>query len=439
MNRVLSIAARLGLTALLVLGVAWGIVMLHPPGDDTPAVGVKESNADIFTMSFADRTSTQKFQAALDDLGHEKPRVFDYNGNTVMFSTNQLQGDLDQIFQMYMQAFADQGVNPEVFRRNADPNSPEGKRMIEAAVKGGVIPWVNRDDYMAMGGAVLDVGGVDNPEELDERLEQETADHAELLDRFDEAYKRCGGDMKRWEEVLRNPQPRPEILITPNQRKTVSTLCQSGKDGGVCINSLMKKQDNDRRHRAMAQLIDEQPDLRECGPLRDAVSAFAGYRYDDFTRRILAYRSIEAWYNKKTGVTKVTASWSDETFDATKAQPSRFGGPIDTPAAQKIPLCPGCRRTWAFQGTGREADYASNIIISPNDPVTTTQFYTTELQRQGWQIPESQIVVEEMDRLAGKQSRDRQWVRMQRGDEFLVLQIEKNEEGRTMVRTSVAP
>lgn len=441
MKPAFKIIGRIAITLGTVGALGWGFVALNPPDENGEAsIGVQESQADIFSMSFAERTSTQKFQAALDDLGHEKPRVYDYNGNTVLFSTNQMRGTLDEVFDEYMLEFAEEGVNPEVFVRNAERGTPLYKTMLEASVNGGVIPWVQRDDYMAMGGAVLDAD-VKSTGELNERLETQQKDFGELLENFEQAYEQCGGDPEEYRAALRDPSPPKKANREAEAaKKTTSKLCSGSKNpGGVCSPTLDLQERNKRRHQAYIKVLEDHPELRDCGPIGNAISSLAGFRYDDFTKKIMAYRSIEAWYNQKTGMTRITASWSDETFDAKKAQPTRYGGVVQNAAAKKIPLCPGCRRTYAFQGTGPERPYSSNIIISPTDPMRTAEFYRRKMMERGWEIPESELVVDELQRMGGKQSYDERWMRMRRGKEFLAIHVSRDDDGRTKVKTSTAP
>jgi hypothetical protein len=442
MNKTLNTIGRLALTLGTIGAIGWGFVALNPPDSNGDAtIGVQESSADIFSMSFAERTSTQKFQAALDDLGHEKPRVYDYNGNTVMFSTNLKRGTIDQVFRDYMQEFADQGLNPFVFQHNVDPqNKKDVRAMLDASVSGGVIPWVVRDDYMALGGAVLDAK-IRDQEDLHKTLEDQNDEVAELLENFKEAYDHCGGDPEIWKAARANPDPKRSNPGTVEAKKTMTSICKSGKKdpGGVCDQTLYQARNNQNLHATVATVLRKQPELRSCRAVGNAISSLAGFSYDDFTMKVKAFRSIEAWYDQKSGLTRITASWSDETFDATKAQPSRYGGVVDTQAARKIPLCPGCRRITAINGTGAESGYSSNVIISPNDPVRTANFYTRELQQQGWEIPESELVVQEMQRMAGEQTHDTQWLRMRRGNEYMALVISRDDEGRTKVRATTAP
>ena len=72
-----------------------------------------------------------------------------------------------------------------------------------------------------------------------------------------------------------------------------------------------------------------------------------------------------------------------------------YGGILNNDAAKKIPLCPNCRRTYAFQGTGKERGYEANMIKSPSSPQQTAYFYSEKMQSEGWEIPESQLVMDQ--------------------------------------------
>lgn len=439
MTKPLKILGRIALTGATICGIGFAFVALNPSEKDgAPSLEVKESNADIFAMSFAERTSTQKFQAALENLGHETPRVYDLNGNTVMFSVNQKRGSIDDIVGEYMRAFAEEGVNPEIIDPQTENGTAAHKRAIEAGVNGGVLPWVVNDDYMSMGGAVMDVASA-NDDDLAERVDGQSKEFEELLDRLEHGYRSCGGDGLALQQALKNPRQARTMGHAMKVEKTMTTLCEGkARPGGMCDTMVYRQKQNENRYNALVQVIEDQ-ELKECGPVQNAITAFAGMRYDDFTSRVKAFRSIEAWHNKKTNMTKITATWSDEDFDMKKTQPSRYGGPIKTEAAQKVPLCPGCRRTWAFQGTGVERPFTSNMIISPNDPVRTANFYVREMSKDGWQIPDADLVVDEMERMDGRQDPNNQWVRFRRGNENMALHFTKDEEGRTRVRATTAP
>lgn len=81
MNRLLHIIALFAGASALICIALWATVW-------TPGEGVESAGADIADLFGAPETSTQKFQRALDHLGHEAPRAFDLNGNTVYFSVN---------------------------------------------------------------------------------------------------------------------------------------------------------------------------------------------------------------------------------------------------------------------------------------------------------------------------------------------------------------
>jgi hypothetical protein len=441
MKRFTNILGRIALTVGSVAAIGWGFVALNAPDENGETeIGVQESQADIASFDFTPTTSTQRFQKALDALGHETPRVYDYNGNTVMFSTNIIRGDMRKMFDMYMTEFANQGVNPSVFRLGAKPGTERHREMLEAAVTGGVIPWVAGDTYASMGGAVMERADPEDLSAANAELANQVEQGGGALKKLEEAYERCGGSPKILRKALSNPHPKSEL--DTEGVPSPSKACKGGNkadSNGICSLPLQEAKDLRRRYQAIRQAIQEQPELAKCRHMEEARVVLAGHRHDAFSDKLKAFRSIEAWHDKEHNITKVTATWSDETFDIKKTQPQRFGKIIDTPAAEKIPLCPGCRRTYAFQGTGAESGYSSNIVISPMDPQRTALFYRKELAEEGWEMPESELVVDEYQRMAGKQSYDRQWLRMRRGEEFLALYFARDEQGRTVVRTGIAP
>lgn len=437
MRRFASICFRLAATGLTVGAVGLAFVTLAPTQhpDSAPTLEVPDSNADIFTMAFGERTSTQKFQSALDRLGHEKPRVYDLNGNTVMFSTNTRRGSIGDAVQDYLQAFADEDLNPHVFDPYVKDGSDDHKAMLEAAVNGGIIPWTIDDSYMAMGGAVMDVAHGDD-DDLSVRLQQQAGEVDELLDRLEWAVERCSDDPAAIARAMEAPKPVQMLYGTSN--RSTSELCSGSAAPGSCDTVMYHQQHNAKRYAALVEVIEAQG-LTSCSAVREGVSAFAGMRVDDFTRRIKAFRSIEAWHDAPGNVTHITATWSDESFDMTKTQPTRFGAFADTDAARKVPACPGCRRTWAFGGTGDERGYSSNILLSPSNIALTADFYVNALTNEGWEIPESDVVADEIARIHGVQKTDSRWLRFARGNEHLAIHLEADAVGRTIVRTSIAP
>jgi hypothetical protein len=443
MNNKLNVIGRLSLTALTTVAIGWGFVSLNPPDENGETkVGVQESSADIFGMTFAERTSTQKFQSALDKMGHEKPRVYDYNGNTVMFSTNQVRGSVNDVLRDYMQTFADEGVNPEVFERNVEPGSAKHRTMVEAALNGGIVPRIVRDDYMSIGGSVIDVT-VPDVDTMKDSIAATNKSESELLDNLEDAFQRCGGNMAAFRAAMADPSDvnpfSSKGKLTPD--KVMSQLCEGGgkPSGGYCGDGTYTRKLNGNRLKAIGKVLESNPAIADCAPMREASMAIAGWQYDSFTEKIRGYRSIEAWHDKSTGLVNVTAAWSDENFDAKKAQPSRYGTKFDNDAARKIPLCHNCRRIYAFEGTGAERPYQSNIIISPSDPARTAYFYSKKMQDEGWEVPESELVTDELLRLADRQDPNNQWLRFRRGTEFLAVHVSRDKDGHTVVRTHTAP
>lgn len=423
---------KLGITAAAVVGIGWGFIALNPPDDKgTPTIGVQETNADIFTTTFAEPTNTQKFTEALDRLGHEKPRTYDYNGNTVFFSTNFVRKAPPEVLREYQLEFVNQGVNPEVFSLD-NLTSERRARMEDASLEGGIIPWEVSNGHFTMGGTILD-NKVD-PDNLGEELTTELGQLEGIIEEFHDAYRGCGGSEEDWKQAMRGPQdPATAKLDAP---KAKEAMCSGG--GGSCSETRERLQDVKKERDAIQLVLANKPELRDCRPMKDVLQMFSGLAADQFTRKIKAYRSLEAYYDPEAGVTAVTASWSDENFDARKAHPSRYGIVVDSAAAKLVPTCPGCTRPFAFKGTGTERDYASNTLVSRDSIDRVAEFYLRTMGENGWEIPESQVVVEEMENMAGgPPDPNSTWLRFRKGRSFLLMQIYRK-DGRTHIVTTNA-
>lgn len=100
------------------------------------------------------------------------------------------------------------------------------------------------------------------------------------------------------------------------------------------------------------------------------------------------FRTIEARRDPETGLSTVTATWSDRGFDAHKANGTArvVGASPDT----EIPVCPGCIRYNRLKGLSREDPYVLNQIVSQGSVDTNHQFYTSALSRRGWVTSETE-------------------------------------------------
>lgn len=148
---------KLGATATAIAAVAFGVAVL-----DVSAPG-SVSHADITWLSGGfEQTNTEQFDEALQDLGHDEPRRYEMDGNTVFFSTTTSRKAPRQLMVDYQRELKRRGLNDRVYRR-LDPDA-EIERT-ETALTGGLIPLAISADHVALAGAVTD-NRADDPDEL---------------------------------------------------------------------------------------------------------------------------------------------------------------------------------------------------------------------------------------------------------------------------------
>lgn len=148
MNRLPKILALLFGASALLCAALWATVW-------TPGDGVAPSNADIVDLFSHEETTTQKFQRALDHLGHEPPRAFDINGNTVYFSVNYLDKSPVEVLKRYQDEFVYQGINQKSYPTLASANSQQARKDM---LTGGIVPSKVSPGYVAMGGGLAENG-----------------------------------------------------------------------------------------------------------------------------------------------------------------------------------------------------------------------------------------------------------------------------------------
>ena len=121
-----------------------------------------ESHADIAWLSPFERSNQESFQSALENLGHEQPRRYNLNGNTVFFSTNTSRKSPRQLMVEYQEEFQRQGINDRVY---VDVGPQARQERTETALTGGLIPLVVTDRYVALAGVVT-ANDADDPSTL---------------------------------------------------------------------------------------------------------------------------------------------------------------------------------------------------------------------------------------------------------------------------------
>ncbi len=152
--------------AAVLVAVGWAVLTLAPESDGGDVtIEVKDSQADIWSVIPVARTSTQKFTAALESLGHETPKMYDYNGSTVFFSPRRTDLGPPELLVEYQQRLHEYGVNEEPYiEMNADAlengrkwkaAKPDLQKRNLAMLSGQIVPLYVGEKYINMGGAVL--------------------------------------------------------------------------------------------------------------------------------------------------------------------------------------------------------------------------------------------------------------------------------------------
>ena len=443
---IIGVCKRVALTAAVVVGVGAAIVVLSPAergseGGQGEGVGVQSSRADVLWPLMTARSHTQRFAGALDDLGHEPPRVFDLNGNEVFFSTRTTHKRPDELVAEYQRAFVERGINSRIHRESTqqlsalDPSEAVDERLAEraaAAVEGEILPEISNSDYMLMTGMLMRRVSRDSPQALaDEQLDAQADKVEAAADRLSRAYEACEGRPELVELDEIDPKGYPADLARRVERaarkegvaRQEGSSCQD-QVAGVCNEPIFRLTQASRRLQAYSAALEAQPELGSCGPLRAAGFQSLRESADDFTDKLTAFRSIEAFRDKKSGKTVVTASWSDEDFDMEAMRPSEFGYPEGARFRDEVPICASCEPAWSFGGNGPEQPYSSNIVWSEEPVAQVDASYRRLMAREGWAQLDATPVEQEL--LSGmrypRQARER-WLRFVRGNRRVTMRI----------------
>ena len=472
MKKALSTALRLSMTGATVAGIGWAFLTLNPPSPQAPADQahslVKESQADIFGMSFAAPNKTQRFVEALDRLGHEPPRAYEANGNAMFFSTAVTHKMPEEVLREYQQEFVNQGLNSEVYTQSPFDLLSAGKestyeramKIIDASMRGEMIPHAVSRNHVALGGATMNL-----PEqEFEGRPDALLANKAELtqsaVERYLAAYEQCGGDASIYQAQLDRLRGVDALVAqakagaqpdssagaqdaqgaqgAPADIKGASALidkaaqadgaCSGGAQGGMCSQERAQLDQASTRATALERAIEAQPELQACPALVSLNRVMASASFKDARQRIKSMRYVEAIRDEHSQTTSVTATWSAEDMDAKKFMTETFGYPKEQTRGD-FPLCPGCRRSWNFGGTGKERDYVTDIVFSTDSVGRVSDYYIREMAQQGWRLADSSAKAQELMQADGVQTPTRH-LRFQRGDKFMAVRIGYNEHHR---------
>ncbi len=151
---------KLAIAGATLVAIGWSVITFYP------STGVKQSEADVYWGSSFKRTSTQKFASTLQELGHEAPRSYDYNGNTVFFSARTTTQSPAELLVEYQRAFTRSGVNERPYLEASEDGGPrpqdspeQFKKLTDerglAQLSGQLVPSVINDDYVMMSGGLI--------------------------------------------------------------------------------------------------------------------------------------------------------------------------------------------------------------------------------------------------------------------------------------------
>jgi len=203
---------KLTIAGGLIVSIGGAIVAL-----DGPSAVVKPAEADILALNFAPASKSEKFVGSMKSLGMEKPRVYDWNGNKMFFSTMETDRTPKQVLSDFQRKFVEDGVNSHAYNdvganvaQFADPSiwdemTPEERQAKSAVVgrkyerssdyfNGGMVPTVVTPDYVAMAGMESKGSAKDGLaflKEVKERKSKRLTDSVGVA-RYIEAFKEGG-------------------------------------------------------------------------------------------------------------------------------------------------------------------------------------------------------------------------------------------------------
>lgn len=181
----------------LIFAIAFGFGVFDPD------LEVQSSDADILALDFAKRTPVEKFEGALDDLGHRDPRPFNMNGNVVFFSSLETEEEPLAVMERYQRQFYESGLNSEPFYEVNDKNS---EKIILEGHQGGIVPMHIDPNHIILGGM---------------EMAEKVVDHDDL----EQAFKK-----HNLEEPWKLYKGYRNIEITKTERNTLVTASWSHND-----------------------------------------------------------------------------------------------------------------------------------------------------------------------------------------------------------------
>ncbi len=172
---------KLAIAGASLVAIGWGVVTFYPS-----AVVVKESEAEISWNFQFERDSTQKFAETLQALGHDRPRSYDFNGNTVFFSSKETTQSPQEVLREYQQQFTRNGINERPYLETSEDGGPRDEEDSEeyfkltrerglASLSGQLVPSVITPNHVAMGGGIID-GSPSTCAQAEKILEQKASE-----------------------------------------------------------------------------------------------------------------------------------------------------------------------------------------------------------------------------------------------------------------------
>ncbi|AWV90378.1 hypothetical protein DFR33_107222 [Bradymonas sediminis] len=102
-------------------------------------------------------------------------------------------------------------------------------------------------------------------------------------------------------------------------------------------------------------------------------------------------RYVEARRAPDEAKTMISAVWSDDKLEMDKFAPDSKRS--DLAVSSEAPACLGCRRIMSFGGTGKEANYGTNVFVGYQHVDETIQFYDRAMQNRGWKPATASIIL----------------------------------------------
>lgn len=445
MSSFLSIAGRCSVAVGIVCAMGMGYVALSPEQapsqlEVTPNLStlpVSEAHADVTMMSFLDFSPTQKFVKTLEQLGHEPPRVYDMNGNEVFFSTRVTTKSPQELLLEYQHEFVNQRVNTSLHTYPIDQmmmpsekdNTEEVSDTVNAAMNGEIIPHSVSKDYLSMGGAIMRLPREDHDGDALKTWAFYAKQLSNQYDQTHRAYTQCQGDPELITIALKNYQTTPDDEAVRTMQAAVKDgKCSQSATKTMCVQEKMEYDEAHNKVMAIKDAIDAQPALDNCSAMTASLRGTMQSALDDAKERIKAVRYIEANRDEETGLTNVTATWTNSSFKPKNMMTEKYGYPKDRKPRGETDICPGCTRSWNFGGNGTEHALVTDMITSPQPIGAVSAHYVRDMVNKGWTLDPASKKVQQLYEADGVR-KGTQHLRFVRGTEHTAIML--SHDGRT--------